>query len=105
MAYSHATDKKFFTPIGGQSARGNAPAMWAYKTQDNHAAVDAAGGTAALWDGWCSYVAARQPERYQDADVVSALHVAALGLKGLQVSELLGRVPGFSHADPGSRSI
>ena len=43
MAYSHATDKKFFTPIGGQSARGNAPAMWAYKTQDNHAAVDAAG--------------------------------------------------------------
>ena len=54
---------------------------------------------AALWDGWCVYVAARRPKVYLNADVVSALHVAALGLNGVQVIELLALVPGFSHAD------
>lgn len=43
MAFTVATDKKYFTPIGGQSARGNAPAIWAYKTEDALATVDGAG--------------------------------------------------------------
>lgn len=29
-----------FSPIGGQSARGKAPCMWSYKSEDNHAAID-----------------------------------------------------------------
>lgn len=43
MAYVHATDAKYFTPIGGQSARGKAPAMWAFKTEVTHANLDASG--------------------------------------------------------------
>jgi len=32
-----------FGPVGGQSRRGKVPAVWAYKTDDAHTAVDAAG--------------------------------------------------------------
>jgi hypothetical protein len=39
-----------------------------------------AGGCAKLWDGWCEYVAARQPNTYRDAQHVSELHIEALGL-------------------------
>lgn len=39
MAFKRAN----FTPIGGQSARGKAPQIWAYKTDDTHATVDGAG--------------------------------------------------------------
>lgn len=45
-----------------------------------HAAIDAAGGTASLWDSWCRYVAEAQPHRYRDAWEVSALHCEALGV-------------------------
>ena len=62
-------------------------------------AVEAAGGTAALRDTWCQYVALRRPERYLNADVVSALRVAALGLNGVEVIDLLALVPHVSHAD------
>lgn len=61
-------------------------------------AVKAAGGTAALWDTWCHHIALRRPRTYLNADVVSGLHVAALGLNGVQVIELLALGPGFSHA-------
>lgn len=64
-----------------------------------NAAVEAAGGTAALWDTWCCFIAARRPLIYLNADVVSGLHVAALSLNGAQVIDLLSLGPGFSHAD------
>ena len=35
-------------------------------------------GTAALWDGWCTYLAARDPVNYPSAERVSALHLAPL---------------------------
>lgn len=37
--------RKNFGPIGGQARKGigGAPALWSYKTDDAHAAVDAAG--------------------------------------------------------------
>ncbi len=57
-----------------------------------NAVVDRAGGTAALWNGWCFYVALRRPKVYLNANIVSALHVAALGLNGYQVSDLLAQV-------------
>jgi hypothetical protein len=38
------------------------------------------GGPETLWDSWCAYVAANQPENYRDADHVSALHCEALNI-------------------------
>lgn len=38
-----AFDKTHLTPVGGQSARGKAPQVWAYKTADTLATVDTAG--------------------------------------------------------------
>ena len=35
--------QKNFSPIGGQSKRGQAPAVYSYKTDDAHAAVDGSG--------------------------------------------------------------
>lgn len=32
-----------FAPVGNTSKRGKAPSLWSYKTEDAHAAVDAAG--------------------------------------------------------------
>lgn len=43
-------------------------------------AVDKLGGPASLWDGWCHYVADREPDTYQSADRVSALHCEAIGI-------------------------
>lgn len=37
------------------------------------------GGTAALWDGWCDYLSARDPINYASGHAVSALHLAPLG--------------------------
>lgn len=73
-------------------------ARLAFATRYNGAVRDA-GGTAALWDTWCEFIAARRPLIYLNADVVSGLHVAALGLNGAQVIDLLALGPGFSHAD------
>lgn len=36
------------------------------------------GGTAALWNGWCDYLAARDPLNYPTGDRVSELHLAPL---------------------------
>jgi hypothetical protein len=38
------------------------------------------GGSEVLWDDWCTYVADRQPKRYDGAEDVSAWHLQALGL-------------------------
>lgn len=38
-----AFDRANLTPIGGQSSRGKAPQMFAYRTADAHATVDTAG--------------------------------------------------------------
>lgn len=38
------------------------------------------GGTEALWNEWCHYLAETQPKLYRSAEYVSALHVSALGL-------------------------
>jgi hypothetical protein len=38
------------------------------------------GGTEQLWDSWCEYVAARGTAGTYDADAVSALHLAPLGV-------------------------
>jgi|SRR3990172_2372888 len=43
MAFVVATDMPYFATIGGQSTRGKAPAMYAYKTENTHATVDASG--------------------------------------------------------------
>ncbi len=48
MAYSVSTDSRYFQPLGGQSGRGygakkGAPAMWSFKTESAHTAVDASG--------------------------------------------------------------
>lgn len=43
-------------------------------------ACDDCGGTAALWDTWCDYVAKRWPMRYANGFEVSALHCEALGI-------------------------
>ena len=39
-----------------------------------------AGGTEALWDGWCTYLAGRDPVNYASAEIVSALHLCPLEL-------------------------
>ena len=78
-------------------------ARLAFATRYNET-VEAAGGMAALWDGWCQYVALRRPQVYLNADVVSALHVAALSLNCVQVIDLLALKPGFSHADTSAAS-
>jgi hypothetical protein len=36
------------------------------------------GGAAALWDGWCNYVAEKYPSIYESGNYVSKLHCAAL---------------------------
>lgn len=38
-----ALTRASFSPIGGQARRGNAPAVWAYKTEDTAATVDSSG--------------------------------------------------------------
>ena len=43
MAFANATDLPYFSPIGGQSARGKAPARYSYKTEDALTTVDGAG--------------------------------------------------------------
>jgi hypothetical protein len=39
------------------------------------------GGCEELWNGWCNYVAERQPKAYQDGDHVSRTHLTALNLE------------------------
>lgn len=36
------------------------------------------GGTSALWDGWCDYLAARDPINYPSGELVSSLHLIPL---------------------------
>ncbi len=43
-------------------------------------ACASAGGTQALWDSWCTYVADLRPERFSSPAEVSAMHYEALGL-------------------------
>lgn len=38
------------------------------------------GGTEHLWDSWCEYLAERNPERYESAEYVSALHCQTIGV-------------------------
>ena len=43
-----------------------------------HAAVDAAGGSEALWDTWCDGVAAMRPDVWSSGDAVSRAHALAI---------------------------
>lgn len=43
MAYVHATDQKFWNPIGGVAGKGKGSARYSFKTEDVHATVDTAG--------------------------------------------------------------
>jgi hypothetical protein len=43
-----------------------------------NATVQRCGGTRALWDGWCDYLAARDPINYASGDAVSKLHLVPL---------------------------
>lgn len=45
--------------------------------------VEQCGGTEALWDEWCDYVATLRPDRFSDGYDVSELHVSAFGLRAL----------------------
>lgn len=44
-------------------------------------AIHEAGGPAALWDGWCQFMADNEPLIYGSAERVSKLHLKALGLR------------------------
>ncbi len=46
--------------------------------RDYNAFCRKVGGTAALWDGWCTYLAERDPVNYPSAHRVSELHLAPL---------------------------
>lgn len=46
--------------------------------RDYNAFCAKVGGTAALWDGWCTYLAERDPVNYPSAYHVSELHLAPL---------------------------
>jgi hypothetical protein len=48
--------------------------------REYNAMIDKCGGTAGLWDSWCTYVASDQPHRYDNAHDVSGEHCIALGL-------------------------
>lgn len=43
-------------------------------------AIDAAGGTAKLWDDWCAHISARYPGRFPTADAASAWHLTCLSI-------------------------
>ncbi len=47
-------------------------------TRDYNAFCRKVGGAAALWDGWCQYVADRDPMNYPSAERVSSLHLIPL---------------------------
>ena len=42
--------------------------------------VEKCGGTEALWNGWCDYVAAKRPKSYASGFEVSQLHCDAIGV-------------------------
>jgi hypothetical protein len=46
--------------------------------RDYHATVAACGGTAALWNDWCAYLANKYEVLYSDAWQVSALHIKCI---------------------------
>ncbi len=46
-----------------------------------HDTVARCGGTAALWNDWCNYVAAKVPSIWPDGEAVSAIHVSAIGAR------------------------
>ena len=46
--------------------------------RDYNAFCRKVGGTAALWDGWCQYLAERDPVNYPSAERVSKLHLVPL---------------------------
>lgn len=46
--------------------------------EEYHAACKRAGGTAALWDGWCAYVAEHSQAAYTTAQDVSRMHCDAI---------------------------
>jgi len=48
-----------------------------------NALIARCGGTAELWNGWCGYVHARNPRRYDSPAHVSAYHALALGLSAI----------------------
>ena len=43
-----------------------------------NAVIDAQGGTATLWDGWCTYLHTLNPKAYNSPDEVSAIHLCIL---------------------------
>jgi hypothetical protein len=47
-------------------------------TRDYNAFCRKVGGTAALWDGWCDYLAERDPVNYPTGERVSELHLIPL---------------------------
>lgn len=56
-----------------------------FKTRDKHLEnyvdlVDRVGGCASLWDGWCTYLADKNPSVYRNGEHVSAIHCEALGI-------------------------
>ncbi len=46
--------------------------------RDYNAFCRKVGGTAALWDGWCNYLAERDPVNYPNGERVSELHLCPL---------------------------
>ncbi len=46
-----------------------------------HEVVAKGGGTQALWDGWCAYVAEKQSAVHESAWAVSRLHCEAIGTR------------------------
>jgi hypothetical protein len=61
----------------GREARHSWPRVRA-TIRDYNAFCRKVGGTEALWDGWCTYLAERDPVNYPNAFRVSELHLAPL---------------------------
>jgi len=66
--------------ISSKRAKAKRPATRAKHVKHYRKLVEQLGGTEALWNSWCAYVAERQPTRYSSAEQVSALHAHAFDL-------------------------
>jgi len=66
--------------IGAKKAKVKRPVTRMKHVRNYRRMVETLGGTEALWDTWCAYVAENQPNSYSSAEQVSALHAHAFEL-------------------------
>ncbi len=69
---------RFNLPARAMEVHKRNPARCRATLRDYNAFCRKVGGTEALWDGWCAYLAERDPVNYPSAYRVSELHLAPL---------------------------